>query len=405
MSEERIKALFARESGAGYLLLGLVIVSMVLIGMSRATRLLDPLRGWLLTVLTPVTVIAESPWFLGQSVSETFAVREQLMRRNAVLEKENLELSHLAQQYRVLRAENDRLLALVGSRARLPSEVLAAEIIGVVPTPNALQVIIDKGSNDGVAEGNAVIDSEGLFGQVIEMGLYTSQVLLVSDKDHAVPVEVNRNAVRSIAGGTGRIDRLELEFVPVTTDIRAGDLLVTSGLGGRFPRGYPVGTVREVTIDPNATFAMVDVLPAARLDRSRHVLVVFGAIPPAPSGESQVLEATPNGSATSVAPDSASTPIPEPTDQSATVPDSASVQQHQGQSVPMSATQPAVSTNDPPAPSPATGDVPAAAVPVTGRPQSDSVMTPDQQPAVSGAVPADSAPADSVPEAAERGPE
>ena len=133
-----------------------------------------------------------------------------------------------------------------------------------------------SGVEAGVTEGSAVIDSEGLFGQVIELGQFTSRVLLVADKDHAVPVEVNRNAVRSVAGGSGRIDRLELEFVPVTTDIKIGDLLVTSGLGGRFPRGYPVGTVQEVIIDPNVSFAVVNVLPAAQLDRSRHVLVVVG---------------------------------------------------------------------------------------------------------------------------------
>lgn len=257
-------------------MLALVIVSMLLIGLAQATRLLDPVRGWLLTLLTPVTVIAESPWLLGRRLSQAMATREQIVDRNGVLERENLELSHLAQQYRVLRAENDRLLALVGSRSRLPAEVLAAEIIGVVPTVNTLQVILDKGVDAGVTEGSAVIDSEGLFGQVIELGQFTSRVLLVADKDHAVPVEVNRNAVRSVAGGSGRIDRLELEFVPVTTDIKVGDLLVTSGLGGRFPRGYPVGTVQAVSIDPNASFAVVTVLPAAQLDRSRHVLVVIG---------------------------------------------------------------------------------------------------------------------------------
>lgn len=257
-------------------MLALVIVSLLLIGLAQATRLLDPVRGWLLTLLTPVTVIAESPWLLGRSLSQTMSSREEIVDRNRVLERENLELSHLAQQYRVLRAENDRLLALVGSRSRLPAEVLAAEIIGVVPTVNTLQVIIDKGVEAGVTQGSAVIDSEGLFGQVIELGQFTSRVLLVADKDHAVPVEVNRNAVRSVAGGSGRIDRLELEFVPVTTDIKIGDLLVTSGLGGRFPRGYPVGTVQEVIIDPNVSFAVVNVLPAAQLDRSRHVLVVVG---------------------------------------------------------------------------------------------------------------------------------
>ncbi|MCP5179424.1 MAG: rod shape-determining protein MreC [Pseudomonadales bacterium] len=273
--EAAIKALFLRQSGAGYLLLALVILSLALMAVEQTTRLLAPVRATLLTGLMPVTVIGESPYLLGRTASEAMATREQLQARNQELEAQFLSLSHLAQQYHVLRAENERLLALVESRARLPAEVMAAEIIGIVPRENTLQVIIDRGTQAGVTEGDPVIDARGLFGQVVEAGVYSSRVLLVTDKDHAVPVEVNRNGVRSIAGGTGRIDRMELEFVPVTTDIVVGDELVTSGLGGRFPRGYPVGTVTEVVVETNSSFARVTVAPAAELDRSRHVLVVF----------------------------------------------------------------------------------------------------------------------------------
>jgi rod shape-determining protein MreC len=248
----------------------------------RTTRLLEPVREALLTALTPVTVLGESPYLLGRRAVDTLASRDSLEARVRELEEQNLSLSHLAQQYRVLREENDRLLALAGSRARMPVDVLAAEIIGVVPAANSHRVIVDKGRQDGVQSGQAVIDASGLFGQVVEVGRYTSAVLLVADRDHAVPVEVNRNGVRSIAGGTGRLDRLELEFVPVTTDIRPGDLVITSGLGGRFPRGYPVGEVVAVAIDPNSSFATVSVRPSAELDRSRHVLVVVGDVPEAP---------------------------------------------------------------------------------------------------------------------------
>jgi rod shape-determining protein MreC len=248
----------------------------------RSTRLLEPLRESIVTMLTPVTVLSESPYLLGRSAVDTLASREALEAQLETLEAENLVLSHLAQQYRVLREENDRLLALAGSRARLPVDVLAAEIIGIVPAANSHQVIVDKGLQNGVEKGQAVIDASGLFGQVVESGRYTSRVLLVADKDHAVPVEINRNGVRSVAGGSGRIDRLELEFVPVTTDIKTGDLVVTSGLGGRFPRGYPVGEVMAVSIDPNSSFAVVSVRPAAQLDRSRHVLITIGPIPEVP---------------------------------------------------------------------------------------------------------------------------
>ncbi len=130
---------------------------------------------------------------------------------------------------------------------------------------------------DGVFVGQAVIDAEGLFGQVVEVAQFSSRVMLVIDAAHAVPVQVNRNDFRSIAAGTGRSDRLELEYVPVTADIRVGDLLVSSGLGGHFPRGYPVGEVTAVVVEPTMTYAQVTAKPFAALDRSRHVLLVYDA--------------------------------------------------------------------------------------------------------------------------------
>jgi rod shape-determining protein MreC len=114
-----------------------------------------------------------------------------------------------------------------------------------------------------------------LFGQVVEVARFTSRVMLLVDAAHAVPVQVNRNDIRSIAAGTGSMDRLELEYVPITADIREGDLLVSSGLGGHFPRGYPVGEVVSVVVDPTLPYAQVTARPLAALDRSRHVLLVY----------------------------------------------------------------------------------------------------------------------------------
>ena len=243
--------------------------------LETTTRLLEPLRGVIATVAAPLIFVAESPYLLGHEVQDVVTTRASLVERNAELEQRILELSHITQQYRSLQMENERLRQLLGSRARLPAEVLVAELVGVVPAPNTRQVIIDKGRDADVEVGQAVIDADGLFGQVVEVNGFTSRVLLITDADHAVPVQVNRNGVRSIAGGTGEPDRLELENVPVTTDIREGDLLETSGLGGRFPRGYPVGYVESVLIEPTSPFAGVSVRPLAALDRSRHVLVVF----------------------------------------------------------------------------------------------------------------------------------
>jgi rod shape-determining protein MreC len=136
-------------------------------------------------------------------------------------------------------------------------------------------VIIDKGSDSGVSLGQAVLDAQGLFGQVVEVNRFTSRVLLIVDQSHAVPVQVNRSGVRSVAAGTGDLDHLILENVQVTADIQEGDLMESSGLGGRFPRGYPVGIVTSVESGDTSPYASVEVRPLAALDRSRHVLLVF----------------------------------------------------------------------------------------------------------------------------------
>lgn len=239
------------------------------------SRLLDPVRSVLGTLVSPLYVFAETPYTVTTEVTESFASRGALQERNELLERRVLELSQISQQFVVLREENTRLRELLGSRSRLGAEVLIAELTGVVPSPTTLQVIVDKGSAAGVVEGQAVIDAWGLFGQVVEVSEFFSRVLLVTDMTHAVPVQVNRNDVRSIAAGTGQLDRLELEHVPITADIKAGDLLVSSGLGGRFPPGYPVGEVVRVEFDPARVYADVVARPLAALDRSRHVLLIF----------------------------------------------------------------------------------------------------------------------------------
>jgi rod shape-determining protein MreC len=247
----------------------------VLVALDVATRLLEPVRSAIGTVVSPLQVMAEVPYYLADEVGQVASTHESLRQRNAELERRILELSQISQQFLSLKTENERLRELLGSRARLPAEVLVAELVGVVPVPNTHQVIIDKGADAGVTVGQAVLDAEGLFGQVVEVDQFTSRVLLIVDPSHAVPVQVNRSGVRSVAAGTGELDRLVLENLPVTADIREGDLMESSGLGGRFPRGYPVGKVSAVHIGETSPYAQVEIRPLAALDRARHVLVVF----------------------------------------------------------------------------------------------------------------------------------
>jgi rod shape-determining protein MreC len=179
------------------------------------------------------------------------------------------------QQMAALRAENLRLRALLNSSALLADDVLVAELIGISPDPARHLVVLNKGADDGVFEGQPLIDAQGLMGQVIELAASSSRVLLLTDATHAIPVQVNRNGVRAIAEGIGRLDRLVLRHVASNEDIEVGDLLVSSGLGGRFPVGYPVAVVTEVSRDPGQAFAEVSARPSSALNRSRHVLLVF----------------------------------------------------------------------------------------------------------------------------------
>ena len=166
-------------------------------------------------------------------------------------------------------------------REQVRGEVRGAGIMAVDANPYRHNIVLDVGSREGVYDGQAIVDASGVVGQVIETGLTTSQAILISDPDHAVPVVVNRNGLRTIAFGTGEFDRLELPFLPNNADIRAGDLLVTSGLGGAFPSGYPVAVVDFVTRMPQEPFADVTATPAAALDQIREVMLIWSEPPPA----------------------------------------------------------------------------------------------------------------------------
>src|SRR5690606_7922668 len=170
---------------------------------------------------------------------------------------------------------NNELRRLLNSSEVLDDRVIVGEVVGVSPDPFSHEIIINKGESDGVTTGQAVLDAEGLMGQVIQTSQFTSRVLLVSDSSHAVPVEVVRNGLRSILLGNGETDELDLVHVPDTADIREGDMLVSSGLGGRFPRGYPVAEVSSIEKESGEPFVTIQAAPKARLNQSRLVLIVF----------------------------------------------------------------------------------------------------------------------------------
>jgi len=232
-------------------------------------------KATLSTVMLPFYWVTDLPSRIGVWGQENLVSRSTLQEENSRLRSAALVLESRVQQMAALRAENMRLRALLNSSALLADDVLVAELIGISPDPARHLVVINKGADAGVFEGQPLIDSQGLMGQVIEVGSSSARVLLITDSTHAIPVQINRNGVRAIAEGMGRLDRLALRHVASTEDIEVGDLLVSSGLGGRFPVGYPVAVVTEISRDPGKAFAEVTARPSSALNRSRHVLLVF----------------------------------------------------------------------------------------------------------------------------------
>ncbi|MDP5053625.1 MAG: rod shape-determining protein MreC [Congregibacter sp.] len=274
-----IKPLFIQESNLGLrFVLGLLLAGILLLADLRYSGLAN-LRSAVDTALTPIYMIANIPSALDAWQDNNIRSRQRLLEDNDRLRRENLVLQGRSQQLSSMQADNARLRALLNSTALLRDDVLVSEIIGVSPDPVRHQLVLDKGAEAEVYLGQPLIDSQGLMGQVVEVGLTTSRVLLITDPTHSVPVQVNRNGVRAVAEGMGSLDQLAVHHVTATTDIQVGDLLVTSGLGGRFPIGYPVASVSAVERNPGEAFAQITATPTAALDRARHVLLVFSRTP------------------------------------------------------------------------------------------------------------------------------
>ncbi len=248
---------------------------MAMMAVDHQTRWLEAFRSAVVTATAPVFVVTDLPY----AATESLMGHVRLRQDNLNLHKQLLQLSVEAQRARALSEENARLRALLGSSARVEGELAFAEVVGVAPDPLGRSLILGKGDAQGVYQGQPVLDSDGLMGQVVEVGRYSSRVLLITDPMHITPVLVNRNDYRAMLYGTGDAALLELRHVPETADVQEGDLLVTSGLDGRFPPGYPVATVSSVRRLPGEPFLDIRARPAAQLERSRHLVLVTRSAP------------------------------------------------------------------------------------------------------------------------------
>ena len=252
-------------------------LSLLLMMLDHRQHHLDTMRRVIGAAVYPIQVIVDSPFRLWAWLAESTADRNELQLEVGRLQAERLLTRARLQLLTALRAENDRLRDLLEARTQIRDEIRVAKIMAVDANPYRHNIVIDIGSSDGVYDGQAIIDADGVIGQVLKTGLATSQAILISDPSHALPVEVNRNGLRTIANGTGEFDRLDLPFLPNNADIRVGDLLVTSGLGGAFPAGYPVAVVSSVNRIPQAPFADVTAVPSSALDQVREIMLIWSA--------------------------------------------------------------------------------------------------------------------------------
>lgn len=250
-------------------------MSLVLMTLDHRWHHLESVRAALGFVASPLQYVVDAPSATGHWLGQVFASRQSLQEENDRLKARALLLEGRLQKMAALEAENQRLRALLDSSFKVGDRVLVAEILAVDLEPFSQQIVINKGRRDDVTIGQPLLDASGVVGQVVHVAPFTSTAMLISDASHALPVRVNRSGLRAIAVGTGSPYRLELLHLPVNADIEVGDLLVTSGLGGSFPPGYPVATVEKVERDAAEAFATVVARPVAKLDQSREVLLVW----------------------------------------------------------------------------------------------------------------------------------
>jgi rod shape-determining protein MreC len=251
-----------------------VALAIVLMTVDHRYRYLDGVRDVLATTVYPLHYLVGLPTATKHWLIENLASRGALLDENARLREKQVFLNAQLQKLITLEAENRRLRSLLESSVNAPERVLIAELLAVDFDPYRHHILINRGRRHGVYVGQPVLDQQGVIGQVIRADLFTASVILATDPNHALPIQIHRTGVRTLALGTGNFQKLELPHVPNHEDVQTGDLLITSGLGGRFPHGYPVGTVTEVGFDPGSPFARIIARPVARLDRIREVMLL-----------------------------------------------------------------------------------------------------------------------------------
>lgn len=245
----------------------------------RQAPYFSKIRSQMMVAIYPLQTLIDQPVRFFLWLQNSISTQQEVLTENAQLRARQLLLQAKLQRLLVIERENLQLRELLNSSSHLTGKVVVAQLLAVDLDPLNREVTVDKGSREGVFVGQPVLDAYGVMGQVIEVGPFSSRVLLINDGRSAIPVQNNRNGLRSVAAGTNFTDRLMLLNMPITSDILKGDLFVTSGLGGKFPFGYPIGRVVSIEQRSGGRFANIMLEPSAHVSSSRLVMLIW------PSGE------------------------------------------------------------------------------------------------------------------------
>jgi len=270
-----MKPIFERGPSLPLRLFFAVLASFGLIALDHYTSSSVQLRSWLTAAVSPLFYVANMPQDIMFGASEQFKSQQKILEENQQLKDSLLLQNGQLQRLQFLQQENDKLRALLGARPVSEGKRLIAEVLAVYSHPFSHQIVLNKGSIDGVTVGQPIIDDLGVLGQVVTVGPNSSRAILIADNTHAMSARVERTGLSVVAEGIGQANSLRLIHLPHSTDVIEGDRLVTSGLDGVFPEGYPIAQVRQVVRDARQPFLQVTAEPYAKLDRVRYVLLVW----------------------------------------------------------------------------------------------------------------------------------
>jgi rod shape-determining protein MreC len=265
---------FVRGPSAGARLLFFVVVSLALMVIDARFSYLKRIRETLTTAVYPLQRLAQMPGQTLDRVNGFFVTQQKLQQDNLVIRQQLLEQAQQLQRLKAVEAEAATLRRILGAREQVAGTSVLVELLHVDRNPFLRKIVVNKGTQDGVLAGQAVIDADGVVGQVTLSSPFSSEVTLITEKGQPMPVMVQRTGLRAVLFGSGRPNELELPFVPVNADIENGDVLVTSGIDGVYPVGLPVATVSNIERNAAYVFAKIICSPAAGVDRNKFYLAL-----------------------------------------------------------------------------------------------------------------------------------